>query len=391
MIRVLLAACVAGLVAGCAASSVAPHTATVVPLTGDEQRLWNRAAEIQSGLDKSGFVVEDPELEAYLNQVLHRLAAADNLDSAEFSIRAIRDTRLNAFALPNGRLYIHTGLLARLRDEAQLASIISHEMTHVTHRHALRGYHDQKSKAGWLAAVTSGAGDYGGLVQLFGSYGTLIMIQGYSRGMESEADTAGWNRLVAAGYDTASAPDVFLMLMSDVSEDERDEPFFFGSHPKLADREQNFRELQAKAPRTDQPGDRGEERYAQAIAPVLLINGEAELKAGRTIAARDQLWRYRLERPTDVRARWLLGEIERKAGAEGNLKEAIELYNEALLMDPEFAPAYRSLGLIEFRKNPSSKAAELLQRYLDLNPRADDRGYIEQYIQECNSNTASKS
>jgi predicted Zn-dependent protease len=336
-------------------------------------------------------VIEDADLDAYLGSVLARLAATDNVDAADFSIRAIRDIHLNAFALPNGRLYIHTGLLARLRDEAQLASIIAHEMTHVTHRHALKELHDQRSKTGWLATLTSGAGDYGGLVQLFGGYGTLIIMQGYSREMESQADTVGWQRLSAAGYDTASAPDVFRMLMADVEEDERDEPFFFGSHPKLADREENFRKLQASAPPGKTPGDRGEERFEKAVAPVLLINGEAELKAGRYIAARDQLWRYRLQKPYDVHARWILGEVERRAGPEGNLDEAIELYNEALLMNPEYAPAYRSLGLIAFHKQPSPEAAALLQRYLDLEPRANDRGYIEQYIRECESSTSSNS
>jgi len=122
-----------------------------------------------------------------------------------------------------------------------------------------------------------------------------------------------------------------------------------------------------------------------------LINGEVELRAGRYIAARDQLWRYRQGRPDVVRVRWLLGEVERLASSEGNSVEARQLYQEALLMDPGFAPAHRSLGLLLFKAAPSATAAEHFRRYLDLDPRADDRAYIQSYIEQCESHQASDS
>lgn len=371
--------------AGCSSGPVTPHTAGMAaPLTMEESSLWRRAEEEQTTIEHSGFVIEAPTFEAYARGVVVRLAATDGSDASIFRVRVLRDPHLNAFAMPNGAIYIHSGLLARLQNEAQLATILAHEMTHVTHRHALRQYRDLKSRTGWLAAATVSAGDFSGVVGLLGGFGTMAAITGYSREMETEADTVGWHRLADSGYATASAPDVFRMLMADIDENARPEPFFLGTHPKLADRERNFRQLNAG--RTDEsPREDGAERYAAAALPFLLINGEAELRAGRYVAARDQLWRYRTAQPTEVRVRWLLGEIERLAGEEGNLAEARQRYEEALLMDPTFAPAHRSLGLLIFKESPSAAAAEHFRRYLDLEPRAEDRAYIQSYIEQCES------
>ncbi|MBE2213082.1 MAG: M48 family metalloprotease [Opitutaceae bacterium] len=358
---------------------------SLVATTAEEQGLWQRVAEEQAALDRSGFVLEEPELEDYLQAVVARLATADGLAEDDFSVKLVRDPTLNAFAYPNGRLYIHTGLLARMLNEAQLASVLAHEMTHATHKHALKSQRSLKTKTGILQAISLSApvaGDFSPLIDLLGVYGTAAAVSGYSKGLETEADEVGWQRMRKCGYDTGEAPVVFRVLMADLSEHARKEPFFFGTHPKLADREKNFARLNA-ADKKHTGGEKGEERFAQATRRVLLINGELEMRAGRHDAARDQLWRYRVADPSSVRVRWLIGENERVAGAQGDPAEARKLLEEALAMDETFAPAHRSLGILLYRAGELAAAAPHLRRFLDLDRTAHDRAYIEAYLEKC--------
>jgi len=375
-----------GLILGVVATA-SPAVENLQPATQDEHGLWQEAVDLQNAIDRSGFVLEDPALETYLNSVVAALAAADGLAADDFSVKVVRDPTLNAFALPNGRLYIHSGLLARMLNEAQLASVLAHEMTHATHRHALKSQRSRKTKTGILQAISMSApiaGDYSPLIDILGSYGTAAAISGYSKALETEADEVGWQRMRACGYDTAEAPAVFRVLMADLAEHERKEPFFFGTHPKLVDREKNFERLNAAdKKRATAPGEKGEERFAQATARVLLINGELEMRAGRHDAARDQLWRYRAADPASVRVRWLIGENERIAGPQGDPAEARKLLEEALAMDETFAPAHRSLGILLYRAGELAAAAPHLRRFLDLDRTAHDRAYIEAYLDKC--------
>jgi len=365
----------------------------IAPATEEERMLWNRCEEEQQVLERSGFLLELPALETYLTQVVARLAAADGIDPAIFRVQVLRDASLNAFAYPNGRMYIHTGLLARMFNEAQLAAVLGHEMTHVTNRHALHSMRGLKAKTGLLAMVSSTAGDYRGVVELLGGLGTLAAISGYSRGLETEADDVGWHRMAACGYDTGEAPAVFRVLMADLADHERKEPYFFGSHPRLEDRLRNFERLNAEHRKKKDvpPGDKAEARFQAAVLPVLLVNGELEMRAGRPVAARDQLWRYRAAPSslTDVRARWLIAENERLDRKDGNLPEARRILGEAIALESGFAPPYRTLGLIEFRAGERVAAAAHLRRFLELEPGAIDRAYLEAYIEQCEPTVSS--
>lgn len=363
---------------------------SIVPQNDGELHVWQDSDELEEEIQTGGFLIDEPEVEAYLEGVLARILKPEDLDPDFFRIKVVRDTSLNAFALPNGSLFIHSGLLARMINEAQLATILSHEVTHVTHHHSYRGVKDQRTKSTLLAllSVSAGAaGNYGSLVAMLGNVGTTAAISGYSRSLEREADEVGWERMRDSGYDLNAAPEVFRILMADLDEDDRDEPFFFGSHPKLEDREENFTRMNG---RDEMPigGDLGAESFGEAIVPILGINGELEMKAGRWNAARDQLWRYRLGKPFDPKGRWLIGETERRAGPAGDPEESRQLLEEALALDPDFAQAHRSLGLLFYRQKDWEAAARHLTVFLDLEPNAVDRAYLDSYLKQCTSQLA---
>src|SRR5262249_60315232 len=90
---------------------------------------------------------QDALLEEYLDNIARRLTPPE-LEEAGIPIRVriLQDPSLNAFAYPNGAIYIHTGLLARVGNEAQLATILGHEMTHGINRDAVRNYRDTRNK-----------------------------------------------------------------------------------------------------------------------------------------------------------------------------------------------------------------------------------------------------
>ncbi|MEK7385173.1 MAG: M48 family metallopeptidase, partial [candidate division NC10 bacterium] len=252
------------LAASCATRNVPPIGAGGQPFKpeSDEIRLWAQAEKEEAALLKKAKAYEDPLLEDYLGKIGDKLLP-DEVRAAGgpgFRFGVMSDPTLNAFAMPNGRIYVHSGLLSRLDNEAQLAMILSHEMTHVTHRHALKFQRDATNKQiGYTVAaillsigvaVAAGSrarsGDYVGAAVLSQTANAILglglqlaalaAINGYGRDLEREADKEGMERLVRAGYDPREAPKVFALLQSESKDRGSLETFFFGSHPKLQER-----------------------------------------------------------------------------------------------------------------------------------------------------------
>ena len=212
----------------------------------DEKRLWVRSKEEQEVLDESGFIYEDAELEAYLNDVAKKIEPPDVYEAIPFQVKVIKNPHLNAFAYPNGVIYIHTGILARMENEAQLATLLAHEMTHSTHRHAVSGFRDLKNKAAVFATLqvaTAGFGGYADLANLLGYLGTMASITGYSRELESEADSVGFSLMTNAGYDPEESPKLFVHIKKELEEEKIREPFFFGTHPRIRERIESYEKL----------------------------------------------------------------------------------------------------------------------------------------------------
>ena len=145
--------------------------------------LGTRLVTSLATIERGGFVFPDPELEAYLTQVAQRLEPPAVFAAIPFRFKVVRHRVPNAFCLPNGAIYVHTGMLAMLESEAELAGILGHEMSHAVYRHALRQLHSAENKAlvgKVLSPVTGGLAGPGGLIY-------LASVAGYSRDLEREA------------------------------------------------------------------------------------------------------------------------------------------------------------------------------------------------------------
>jgi predicted Zn-dependent protease len=345
---------------GCAPFHAAPRLGPAVPFDDDERRLWQTAGEVEKELLASGRLHPDAALDAYLLEVARRILPPPAQQANPLRVRVLADVDPNAFALPNGAIFVHTGLLARMESEAELAAILGHETAHVTHRSALR---TQRRAQDWTA----------GAVALT----RLATVTGYHRDLEREADREAIGRMQAAGYDPREALTVLGRLRDWVAAEAAGkgtprEANPYASHPRLEERIESCRAslAQARAP----GGERNAEAFLHETASVLLGNGRIELAAGRYRAAWEQVKRYLRLRPDDAAAHVLLGEIARRDGAA---ESAAASYRRAIELDRGSAGAWRGLALVMEKRGERPAALAAFARYLELAPNAPDRPHAE--------------
>jgi predicted Zn-dependent protease len=371
-------AALAALAAACASTHIPPRTSPAVAVTDtDERGMWQLAGEAQAGLDRSGLLYGDPALDEYLLDVARRLEPPEVFTAIPFRIRVVRDRTPNAFCLPNGATYVNTGMLALIGDEAELASLLGHELTHAVNRHALRALHSSENTGALLNVLStwSGAAAHPGGI-LF-----LSSVAGYSRDLEREADREGLTRTVAAGYDAQEAPQLFERLRDWVAAEKiRPGSAFYASHPRLEERIESMRALAAATPSSGK--DRGADRYAQHVAGVLLDGARADLVAGRFPSARRQVERYLTIHPEDAQGHVVAGEIARREGGPAAEEAALASYRRAVQLDPAAAEGWRGLGLLLRRRGDRGGARDALTRYLELAPDAPDRAHVSAALQE---------
>ncbi len=384
----------------------------------DERELWLQAQAEERKLRDKATLYQDPILESYLNDVALRLAPPGIRDQEAIRIRvfAIKDPALNAFTYPTGSIYLHTGLLARLENEAQLAVVVSHEMTHATHRHALEFQRSARNKMiGFSIASLVGSimvadaagkkaekGDYSGayvlnqigniMVGLGLELGFLAAVNGFGRELEREADEVGLERVAAAGYDPRQAPRVFELLKDDHGDDRKMEVFFFGSHPRLDERIADMKELVASR-YGEAAGAEGvsDTREFRMRTRVLVRDDAAEnIRIGRLGTAEAGLGKVLDLTPNDPVAHFLTGQIAEKRAAEAKDRaradrfedEALQAYEEAVRLDPPYADPHRAIGVLRYKSADTEGALRAFRRYLELKPDAPDAQQVKDYILE---------
>ncbi len=199
------------------ASGLALGGCATNPVTGRSDIVTMSAAqEVEIGRKMHPQILQqygrysDEVLQAYVNDLGQRIAAASHLPDLQFTFTVLDSEEVNAFALPGGYVYVTRGILAYLNSEAELAAVLGHEVGHVTARHAVR----QQSGAAaagvgaTLIGVLTGSGDLANLA----NYAGTALVRGYGRDMELEADSIGAEYLVRLGYAPEAMIDVVRLL-----------------------------------------------------------------------------------------------------------------------------------------------------------------------------------
>jgi predicted Zn-dependent protease len=173
------------------------------------------------GLRDQGLILEDPEVTDYIQALGNRIASQIPDSEQRFTFFVVRENSINAFALPGGFIGVHYGLITATANESQLASVLAHEIAHVTQRHIARaiqaqGRNTMASAAAMLAAIligiTTGTPDamQAGIAVAQGMAAQQQI--NFTRANEYEADRVGIGFLAAAGFDPNGMPDFFETL-----------------------------------------------------------------------------------------------------------------------------------------------------------------------------------
>lgn len=192
---------------------------TTNPATGKSEftPFMSQSQEAQIGLqehpkllEQFGGQYDDAGVSGYVATVGQRLAKESELPDLDFTFTTLNSKVINAFALPGGFVYMSRGLLALMNDEAELSSVLGHEVGHVTARHSANRYN--KSIFAQIAAVgvgvATGSGDLANLV----NQSSQMYLLSYSRGQELQADELGVRYMSRVGYDPFGAPRMLTTL-----------------------------------------------------------------------------------------------------------------------------------------------------------------------------------
>jgi len=200
-------------------------------------------------------VVEDPLIQDYVETLVYRLAETSELKDRRLEIVVVDNPTINAFAVPGGVIGVHAGLLLKAESEAQCASVLTHELAHLSQRHFSRGVEARQnaripSLGGLLTGmvlVAAGAGD-AGMATIAGTQAATQQNQlRYSRQHEQEADRIGIKNLANAGMDPNASAQMFT-LMQRASPSARP-PEFLLTHPLTETRISDARNRAREYPR----------------------------------------------------------------------------------------------------------------------------------------------
>ena len=186
---------------------------------------------------------DDPEVDEYLNRLGSLLASSGVGARQDFEFFLMKDATINAFALPGGFVGVHAGLIVASQTESELASVLAHEISHVTQRHIARMFGKQSqlstiSLAGIILGILSArSNSQVGQAALVASQAGAIQAQlNYTRDYEREADRVGFDRLQQAGFDTGGMVSFFERLQKANRIYENTAPAYLQTHPLTGER-----------------------------------------------------------------------------------------------------------------------------------------------------------
>ncbi|TDG12120.1 hypothetical protein E2F43_17370 [Seongchinamella unica] len=222
------------------AAAVLSLSACVTSVVTPEQETRAGSSISQQVADQIGLYM-DPELERYLDTVGQRLVDSLEQTPYQFQFALVDQAEPNAFATPGGFIYVSRGLMAQINDEAELAGVLAHEISHVTRRHHVRQA-GRSLGTGLLTLPGRAVGvvskDLGNMINAPIEHAGRLYLSSYSRSQESEADAYGMRLASTAGYDPLALADALegiekgLLLLTG----EQHEATYLDTHPTTPQR-----------------------------------------------------------------------------------------------------------------------------------------------------------
>src|SRR5258706_2510146 len=398
--------------------------------------LLDQASLLDKRFEREDQVFLDKATNSYLQRVGESLLPSDrNLEHVIWKFRVLRDPVPNAFALPNGSVYVNTGLIALLENESQLAAMLAHEIAYVLTRHAYLQNRSTRKK--YLAITTIAAigawnpagGVAGAAIDIIAAISPFILITamfGYSRDLEKEGDLKGVDVMIIAEYPPEEMVKALKLLSNDIEGEQL--KFFYNDHPQLKDRIGYVTAyLGSKANKITAAAELHREKKTY-LAPIETVShhviqvstNSARFRTavylGQKLAdfkpdsSENIFWladSYRALGPRSPeltgkeltnnakkdaakkRAKLMPEEEERdllatpagQANWKINQQKAEELYLKSLKLDNPVPIAHRGLAMLYEKTGRTKEAIDEYQKYIGLAPNALDRERVQRRIE----------
>ena len=361
------------------------------PIDRDEIGMWQQMARVEEELSGSNLLIRDPALNSYLQGLIGKVGGPAAKD---MRIYLARIPEFNAVMFPTGFAVIFSGLLLRMRNEAQLAGVIAHESGHFLRKHQIRQWRDMRTKSDVFAVLAMGAGVAGGAAGVYtgdlarlAELGTILSLFRYNRTLEAEADAMGVRLLADAGYAPTAMAETWDQLIRELDASakyrrkKRDRGYsLFSTHPAP---ESRMADLRRSATEVTIPGrayDDGRARYLSAIAPIrrMLLDDQVKLNdpgASQTIVETLAIdgWNGLL--------RFHEAEIWRLRNRAGDDARAAQGYAVAVAYPDAPPDAWRWHGVMLQKAGRVGESKAAYARYLMMAPDAPDAPFIRQLLQ----------
>jgi len=382
--------------AGIAQARILPKD--MVPLIGpgyravdqDEKGLWQQMERVEEEVAGSNLLIKDPRLTSYLQTLIGNVGGPAAKD---MRIYLARIPEFNAVMFPTGFAVVFSGLLLRMRNEAQLAGVVAHESAHFLRKHQLRQWRDMRRKSDIFSFLAMGAGVAGGATGVYAGdlvrlaqFGTLLSLLKYNRTLEAEADAMGVRLLAEAGYDPMGMSETWEQLIGELDlsakyrRKRRERDFsLFSTHPAPEARMKDLKISAAEAKVQGKTYDAHRDRYLAALATLrpTLLDDQVKLNdpgASQYIVntlAKDG-WNGLL--------RFHEGEIWRLRNRSGDDVRAAQGYAASILYPDAPADAWRWHGIMLMKQGRRAEAQAAFARYLTMAPNAPDAAFVRQMM-----------
>ena len=347
------------------------------PIASLEGSLWAAMDKAENATKTSGNRIIDPALNTYVSGIVCKLAGnfCPHIRTYIMCVPAF-----NANMAPNGVMQIWTGLLLRVRDEAQLASVLGHEIGHFLLRHSRARMQQQIDQSNALlflkmAVAVAGIPADHTVTDLL----ALGVLRAYGREHERESDLVGLRLLVKNGYDPWAAQNIWIQLRRENKPDKGAAPrsYFLATHPSPTERIDNLGAMARYAEKHISRKDRGLRRYEKAVFPLRMMLLQDEMNL-RQFDRSQKLLTMLIRGGRHVgQLHFFRGETYRLRGGDGDLEKAMQSYRIAVERQAAPAIAYRSMGRVLDKLGKKAEARNAYRTYLEISPDAEDRKIIE--------------
>ena len=393
-------------------------------------KVLEECAALDRRFETRALVFHDAAIEEHFADLTSRLRPAQPLEHVAWNLHILRNPTASAFALPNGSIYLDTGLLARAENDDQVFGTLAHEIAHVTERHAYLYARSLRKSVVGTTVFAAGSYYFTGIYGFFllnwaagrpDEVGLMDAVLGYRRDYEEQADQSAVEQMKKAGRDPVQLARFSLIL--DEKIEPQPIPFLRHDQPVLRDRVNYLKRL-VGVQQDPGPGEDG--GYVARVKSVILQDIQLDLNTRQFRSAVAGAQRLQSASPNDALAIYWLGESYRSLGPrdvrltgrelkpdaqrteyreeagrseqeeaarlaatpEGkaalvtNQRMAEDLFRQASGVDPSLAEPYFGLGALYEQQGKREAAVEAYRKYIELCPQPADRERAKRRVDE---------